>query len=133
MSPLLFNAVLIELICRTEATNAGVEMGEEKYNVQAYADDLVLLSSSLNGQHLVRLTDRFLGLRNMELNRGKCTHLSVNLLPAKKTLYTTVRCQVFLVAQATPQIGPENFFIYLGLRLHPVGIVSEISGINLAH
>lgn len=58
----------------------------------------------------------------MLLNVTKFTHLSVNLLPARKKLYTAARSEVFLDAQLLPQIGPEDLFKYLGLRFHPAGI-----------
>lgn len=123
ISPLLFNAVMDELICRLDSSRSGIELGGSKFAVLAYADDLVLVSSSVDDQqHLVRATERFLRQRCMRLNRSKCTHVSVNLLPARKKLYTAVSSRVYLGADPVPQIGSQDLFKYLGLRFHPAGL-----------
>lgn len=57
---------------------------------------------------MIRVTERFLGPRRMELNVAKCTHMSVNLLPARKKLYTAINSRVYLGAQPLPQIGPTT-------------------------
>lgn len=47
ISPLLFNAVIDELICRLQSMDAGIQIGAATFIILAYADDLVLVSSSL--------------------------------------------------------------------------------------
>lgn len=47
ISPMLFNAVMDELLRRYESADAGVDFLGAKVNVLAYTDDLILVSSSL--------------------------------------------------------------------------------------
>lgn len=67
----------------------------------------------------MRIIEIFLGPHRMELNIDKCTHLSVNLLSAKKKLYTSTLAQILLDDHPIPQIG---LFNYLGLQFHPTSI-----------
>lgn len=124
LSPLLFNAVMDELVCKLHATDFGINIGDQKFCVLAYADDLVLVSSSHDHQqHMVRLTERFLRPRAMELNVGKCANLSVVAQAARRTIYTAVNHHyVFLQGGRIPQLGPTDLFKYLGHRFHPAGI-----------
>lgn len=55
-------------ICKLEEQNVGVEFGPQKICALAYADDLVLVSSSHDDQHLVRVIDSHISLTSILLS-----------------------------------------------------------------
>ena len=46
LSPLLFNMVMDELITEVNSLNIGIEVGDAKVSILAFADDLVLLTQN---------------------------------------------------------------------------------------
>lgn len=76
VSPLLFNIALEPLIRRLSNLHhdAGIKIGNSKLCVQAYADDIILLSSSRVGlEQMIKTVERFCNYSDMKLAECKCT------------------------------------------------------------
>ncbi|KAJ3583331.1 hypothetical protein NHX12_024351 [Muraenolepis orangiensis] len=73
LSPLLFNLAIDPLLSKLQEVGEGFDMGEEKLTVLAYADDLVLLSSSWSGMNKnMGVLEAFCNLTGLKVNTRKC-------------------------------------------------------------
>ena len=115
LSPLLFNLVLDEVLCRLDSLPTGLEINNARVNSLAYADDLLLLTSSPKElQIIVRITSKFFEARSMELNPTKCSSLVVKLLPKQKKLFLASSSKIFVGPTALPTVEADSSFKYLG-------------------
>ena len=76
LSPLLFNLCLEPLLhtLSTQNRNDGVIIKNQRLQVQAYADDIVLVSQTPQGmRNLIRTTEEFMKWSLMTINPAKCT------------------------------------------------------------
>ena len=72
LSPLLFNVYVDELIDSLEASGCGCHIGKEFFGCIMYADDLILLSPSVNGlQHMLNICDLFASNNSLVFNIKK--------------------------------------------------------------
>lgn len=85
LSPILFNAVIDELLCRLQALGRGGSLdtnGNIKCPATAFADDLLIFED--HDKHLpldLDMIDTFLRSRGMRLNAKKCSLISGALIP----------------------------------------------------
>ena len=71
-SALLFNIYIDEILSKMKDLNIGCRMGINKVNVQAYADDLVLLSPTSSGlQKLIYYLSDLLDIHELKINTDK--------------------------------------------------------------
>ena len=71
-SALLFNIYIHEILSKMKDLNIGCRMGIGKVNVQAYADDLVLLSPTSSGlKKLIDYLSDLLDFHELEINTDK--------------------------------------------------------------
>ncbi|XP_023232440.1 uncharacterized protein LOC111632276 [Centruroides sculpturatus] len=111
LSPLLFNVVVETAIRSITELHHGYKLHGEEINILAYADDLVLISSTPDGlqQQLDRLTDwaKWAGLN---FKPGKCATLSV--LGEK---HTSSDDTFTLDGQQLPNLQRDESYTYLGI------------------
>ena len=71
-SALLFNIYIDDILSKMKDLNIGCRMGISKVNVQAYADDLVLLSPTSSGlKKLIDYLPDLLDIHELEINTDK--------------------------------------------------------------
>ncbi|XP_023211846.1 uncharacterized protein LOC111614711 [Centruroides sculpturatus] len=111
LSPLLFNVVVETAIRSVTELHHGYKLHGEEINILAYADDLVLISSTPDGlqQQLDRLTDwaKWAGLN---FKPGKCATLSV-----LGERHTTSDDTFTLDGQQLPNLQRDESYTYLGI------------------
>lgn len=123
LSPLLFNCIMDELFYKLP-TIIGYKVGETLINVLAFADDLVLISSSEAGMcRLLEHTEAFLLERGLKLNPGKCTALSLKKLGKSKKLIFGSMPTFKISGQYLSMLSYENMLTYLGIQYDPKGKV----------
>ncbi|NXX82159.1 PO21 protein, partial [Urocolius indicus] len=72
MSPLLFNLALDPLLCKLETTGCGYQHCDKNVTALAFADDLVLLSSSWDGMTKnIKILETFCDLTGLKLQGEK--------------------------------------------------------------
>ena len=130
LSPLLFNLVVDELICKLEERSQGLTVSEHlSISVLGYADDLVLFADSRKeGQRLLSIAENFFRQRGLSLNVAKCAALCVQVVPAKKTLYTVSRPLFYADGEFVKQLSPDEFFKYLGRHVTTLGYARPFVG-----
>ena len=106
----------------------GVSMGEAKINHLAFADDLVILSTTDKG--LQQQMDRIIeGLSQcgLNINPKKCATFRLRIDGSKKRW--TINPEPFLKCQGTiiPSVTVSTFYKYLGIK---IGIMSNTSFIT---
>ena len=126
LSPLLFNAVVDEALCKLSRTGYGYELQGHKFQSLAFADDLVLLASSKNG--LQQSLDIILGCLSkagLKPNPAKCR--SINILKDGRGKRWVVDSRAFLTidSQYVEALEPSGIYKYLGLKFSPRGKVQE--------
>lgn len=134
LSPYLFNLVLDELVCLLDNTQAGIQVGDHRVTVLAYADDLLLLSPGADTQRLLLgKVMRFFENRSMQLNPVKSTNLIVQVVPARKQLYVATRARLFINGSPLRQITVDEQFKYLGFQFSFTGVEApSLSGFSAA-
>ena len=123
LSPLLFNAVLDELL-DTLGSKFGVEIDGVKLNALAFADDLALLSgSSIGTQVLLSETKSFLDQRGMSVNVAKSTAMRMRPIKGRKwaRMCVTEQEQIMYDGRPIPMSKSIDAAKYLGARLLPSG------------
>uniref|UniRef100_A0A673B3A2 Reverse transcriptase domain-containing protein n=1 Tax=Sphaeramia orbicularis TaxID=375764 RepID=A0A673B3A2_9TELE len=116
MSPLLFNLALDPLLYKLEEIGKGFEVGQgSSISAMAYADDLVLLSSSWDGmQFNLRILEKFAELTGLAVNPAKCH----SFLIQKGKPVVGARAWM-LRGQPIHNIGPSESVKYLGIEINP--------------
>ncbi|KRX71276.1 Retrovirus-related Pol polyprotein from type-2 retrotransposable element R2DM [Trichinella sp. T6] len=104
ISPLVFNAVMAELIERLEQTGEGFKLKGVEVTTLAFADDVTLISRSHRGmEKLLSITLGFLNERGLKLNINKCKGIRLVRTPKTKSLVEDTS-KPFRV----PSYGEEN-------------------------
>ena len=71
-SPALFNIFYKDLIDKLSQEKCGVQIGDRQYNVMNYADDVLLLSTSVSGlQTLINTATQTIGEQGLHFNPAK--------------------------------------------------------------
>ncbi|KRZ08461.1 Retrovirus-related Pol polyprotein from type-1 retrotransposable element [Trichinella zimbabwensis] len=124
--PLLFNSVMDELIERLEQSGVGFKIGNTEVVTLAFADDIILVSSSHRGmERLLSITHDFVNERGLKLNIKKCKGIRFVRTPKTKSLVQDTS-KAFKVPQAgehlhVPMVGPGEHIKVLGVNIAPDG------------
>ena len=123
LSPIPFNLVIDELICRLQGTGLGIKVSAQvSAAVLGYADDLVLLAKNhANAQKLLRTATKFFEERGLDLNPHKCFALSVGENRSNHIIYTISRSMYSARGKSIKQLNPLEFGKYLGSKYDQSG------------
>lgn len=121
LSPIIFNLIIDRLI-RSLPTEIGIQMGQSKYNVIAFADDLIFTASTPMGlQTIIDLATNYLSSCGLQINAGKSFTVALRNLPrVKKTIIDgsiTFKCRDHVL----PSLRREDEWTYLGVPFTPEG------------
>lgn len=134
LSPLLFNLVLDELMCKLSSLPTGIDLDGTLIPALAYADDLLLLAhSDRDMKAIINTSVDFFEARSLQLNAGKCSSISVKLLPARRKLYLAPDSIFMVRGTPIPRTGAESSFKYLGHKYGFMGTdVPNIDALKVA-
>ena len=129
LSPLLFNIVMDELLLRFDQRNdLGIQVGNEKVSIMAFADDLVIITES--GEQCCLALDicsEFFGQNGLKVNAKKCASLRV--LPTKgRAMKVVVEPHRYWNGVPIPSVHWDNLYKYLGVRILPNGCINVSEG-----
>ncbi|OUC49783.1 hypothetical protein D917_05073, partial [Trichinella nativa] len=120
ISPLLFNAVMDELV---ERTGEGFKLKGVEVTTLAFADDVTLISRSHRGmEKLLSITLDFLNERGLKLNINKCKGIRLVRTPKTKSLVEDTS-KPFRVPsfgeenQRIPMVPPGDLIRFLGIDI----------------
>ncbi|KRZ48150.1 Retrovirus-related Pol polyprotein from type-2 retrotransposable element R2DM [Trichinella nativa] len=123
ISPLLFNAVMDELVERLEQTGEGFKLKGVEVTTLAFADDVTLISRSHRGmEKLLSITLDFLNERGLKLNINKCKGIRLVRTPKTKSLVEDTS-KPFRVPsygeenQRIPMVPPGDLIRFLGIDI----------------
>ena len=120
LSPTLFNMAIDGLINTLAQSEEGYRLGEEIVSVQAYADDIVIISDTEQGlQSLLDKVTRFCELSRLSINPAKCATLSYTSSGDRRM----ISAQPFKIAgenipPLTLMSATDYLGIYIGARSH---------------
>jgi len=118
MSPLLFNFALDPLIQKLENEGRGFVTDSEPITAMAFADDLVILSSSLEGMsHNLAILERFSELTGMQVQPGKCHSFFIDASGGSVAINNCPPWR--LAGRPIHMIGPTESVRYLGIEVNP--------------
>ncbi|KAK9747498.1 Reverse transcriptase (RNA-dependent DNA polymerase) [Popillia japonica] len=115
----LFDMVLDELVCKLEEMDGGLTISESRETAQGC--DGILPRAGIS--RLLRVATEFFRERGLALNAEKSAALSVGVVPGKKQLYTHTKNLFYVGGKAIPQLTPVDYFKYLGSRYNFSGQV----------
>ena len=115
LSPTLFNLAIDGLISSLARSDQGYRLGDDTISVQAYADDIVILSDTEEGlQQLLNQVTRFCELSKLAINPAKCATLSYTHDGRKRTISS----QYFQIAgEDIPPLTLMSATDYLGIYI----------------
>lgn len=123
LSPYLFNMVIDELIEKLQNKNVGLPLNDQKISCMCYADDLILLGSTIKEtQDALKIATDFFNARGLIINHKKSIATSVGIVPGKKILYTITKNIFCAQGSCIPQSSVDNFWRYLGSYISSSGI-----------
>lgn len=125
LSSVLFNMVMDHVIAGL-SKRIGYRLGDARVRVLAYADDLILMSSSPEGlRALLDAAVEGLGDCGLELNPDKCRTLS--LAPSVGGAQYKIETErIFRVGEhRIASVGPGDKWEYLGITFGTGGVVRE--------
>ena len=129
LSPILFNMVTDELLCSV-GTRHGIALSDQRdeqgqqpsVNMLAFADDLVLMSRSMNGMdQLLKATEVFFEARSMTVNASK-SH-AIRMAPARhKKCIKVIDGSTFTYrGEQIPNSSVTEVVKYLGIEMTSLG------------
>ena len=126
MSPLLFNVALDPLFQTLERRGEGFAWGDQSVTTLAFADDLVMVSSSWVGMSKnIAILESFCSMTGMRVEPRKCFGF---LLSKGEGSIVVNDCSPWMVCgEALRLTGPEMMEKYLGMGLGP-GMVQGLLG-----
>ncbi|CAK9816254.1 Retrovirus-related Pol polyprotein from type-2 retrotransposable element R2DM [Anthophora plagiata] len=117
LSPLLFNLVLDPVIEKLDETTKGIQLGENRVSILAFADDLVLIANNeKEAQKQSNIINEYLKKLKMKINIGKC--LSFQIIGKNKTWHM-IDPKIKMGREAVPYADPEKVIQYLGITMNP--------------
>lgn len=124
MSPLLFNLALDPLIHALESLGRGYKVGTSNLSTLAFADDLVMVSSSWDGMvDNIRILESFCRLTGLAVQARKCYGFMIK--PTKDS-FTVNDCQNWSIGGVQLQtVGPGEVVKYLGTKVDPWKGITE--------
>ncbi|XP_064462074.1 uncharacterized protein LOC135372381 [Ornithodoros turicata] len=118
LSPFLFNSVLDPLLQQANTSGLGVQIDHQHAAAMAFADDVLLFSSSLEGlKALVRLTEGYLGSTGLTINPVKSQYFGWRYDGTTKWFNYDIQPLSIGGTTITPR-GRDTPVTYLGLRLY---------------
>lgn len=113
LSPLLFNLIIDPILAQVSELGEGFRVGTAEIAVTAYADDLVLLSSSQEGMNRqLALVGQHLQSVGLSLSISKCVGFA---LEKKGDAWIAPPTAIFSGDSQIRQLGVNEPFTYLGL------------------
>uniref|UniRef100_A0ABD2XAX0 Reverse transcriptase domain-containing protein n=1 Tax=Trichogramma kaykai TaxID=54128 RepID=A0ABD2XAX0_9HYME len=122
LSSLLFSLV-VDRVLTSLPSSVGYHLGEYKIDALAYADDIVLFSSSILGMKEMLLTAGDEASKyGLQFNAAKCIAMSI-LIASKPKTYKVSTAESFQIGGGPiRQLVPTEHFRYLGVHFSPLGI-----------
>ncbi|KAL7300075.1 hypothetical protein TKK_0007085 [Trichogramma kaykai] len=122
LSSLLFSLV-VDRVLTSLPSSVGYHLGEHKIDALAYADDIVLFSSSILGmKEMLRTAGDEASKYGLQFNAAKCIAMSI-LIASKPKTYKVSTAESFQIGGGPiRQLGPTEHFRYLGVHFSPLGI-----------
>lgn len=119
MSPYIFNMVVDRLL-KTLPVEVAADIDGVKVGAAAFADDLVLTTSTSFGRRLLDYAENFLASCGMSINVGKSFTISIGTVPGQNK--TTVDLGTFhLGGQMLVAMKRNDSWTYLGVPFAPEG------------
>jgi hypothetical protein len=124
LSPFLFNAVLDEVLSELrERPQFGFQIGAQKVNSSAFADDLVLLSETTQGlQWLLDELAPLLDDVGLAINSTKCLTFRIRVAGKEKRWFPDADHTVHVAGQTIPTLPEDGSFKYLGVTFGIRGV-----------
>jgi len=102
-------------------TCLGVNLGSKRCNSPAFADDLILCTSTAPGlQQLFDTTCKVLASCGLSTNPAKCLSVSIKRQPKQKNSVITERALIIDIREV-PIVRRSQEWRYLGVRFYPDG------------
>lgn len=121
LSPLLFNMMIDEGL-RTLPTNLGIDLGGERLNALAFADDLVLMARTKEAlQVLLNQMNGFLRARGMTMNISKSFICAIGYDSKRKTNFVEAKPRILICGEELTAVRAGGLFSYLGVKFSPLG------------
>lgn len=109
LSPFLFNAIIDELVVALNSTFQGYRMHDQNITCMAYADDLIVIGSSLyDTRKSLQMCEQFFAERGLDLNPRKCSTLSMMTVPRKKKVCVATQPQFRLLDASIKTITTDE-------------------------
>lgn len=87
LSSLLFNLTLDELTEKLKSLGIGIKINDQLVSVMAFTDELVLITEHSSHMTLaIKKCQKFLNLKGLSINVGKCGSLQVLPVKVKKAM-----------------------------------------------
>jgi hypothetical protein len=124
LSPFLFNAVLDEVLTELrQRPQFGFQIGVERVNSTAYADDLGLLSETTQGlQWLIDEVTPLLDEVGLAINPAKCLTFRIRVLGKQKSWIPDADHTVNVAGRKIPNLAEDGKFDYLGVSFGMRGV-----------
>nr|CAI5864990.1 unnamed protein product [Callosobruchus analis] len=118
LSPLLWNAVVDPLLTYLDPReNKGIALGGRKVSVLAFADDLILLSDTVeDAERDIKLVAEYFSALGMTLSIAKCS--AFNIKPLHKT-WAVANPYLNIDGQEVGYVEPDEALRYLGVSFTP--------------
>lgn len=126
LSPLIFNAIIDDLIVKLEVEGFGYPIKSENQTTNllgiAFADDLILLApSKATLQRILDQTAPFLLERGLEINTKKSFTMSLVPLGKEKKVKTITEDEFRIGGDQLPASSPTAIWKYLGVQFNSKG------------
>ncbi|CAB0044068.1 unnamed protein product [Trichogramma brassicae] len=122
LSSLLFSLV-VDRVLTSLPSSVGYHLGEHKIDALAYADDIVLFSSSILGmKEMLRTAGDEASKYGLQFNAAKCIAMSILIASKRKTYKVSTADSFQIGGGPIRQLGPTEHFRYLGVHFSPLGI-----------
>ena len=121
LAPTLFNLCVEGLLERlTKQEQDGFEIGDRSITVQAYADDILLISDTEKGlTNLATTLERFCRVSKLTINVDKCRTMSYVVTPESRTM---VDATFELHGQPVRTVSLNDYMEYLG---NPIAVTKQ--------
>lgn len=120
LSPKLFNMVMDELL-DSLPEDLGYQFQGTRTNALAFADDVVLISTSQDGiARLLETSAEFFHQHGLRINPSKCLGLALEPVKKRKIMKVMTETQWVINNIPVPMVPPSGTVRYLGVHLSPI-------------
>lgn len=121
LSPIIFNMV-IDTLLRAIPPEVGVEVGGERFNTFAFADDINFITSTPHGLQLVLdLATDYLARCGLKINASKSFTVAIKNVPHAKKTVVDSKQKFYCYNQVMPSLKRADEWKYLGVPFTPEG------------